>query len=358
MRIRIHFTWIFIIAILTAMVTTHFPEDYTLVQRVVFGLSVALLFLILMVLREYILGIAVFNKNLPVRRVTIYAFGGVSQQSRHNIAIVHQPLLYTARFLSNLVIAVIGYGIYATFINTNNPVPAGIAQWITYLFAALFLIHLIPAFPLDGGRVLRWVLYKSSGDYYKATAIASFIGLLIGLVCIFAGVLLIIITQQWIIGLLIVVSGWSLQIAAGNIRRQSRIYRILKNVRAKDVMSTDYHIAPGQTNIGQLLQEQVLVKGWRYILIAEDGKLDGMVTLNQLKSLARRRWNSTALNSIMLPSDKIKTTAPEQSADELFEDMNELGIDYVPVIEDEKIAGVLTRQSLVNLVNIKTAFGG
>jgi Zn-dependent protease len=229
LNIKIHYTWILIFILVTSIVTTQFTEDYPLWQRIVLGVVVCVCFLAAVIVRELIIRAAAFHKEKPRRKITIFAFGGVYRESKNNLAAVHQPLLYLAKYLSNLIIAVIFYALFATFISTNNLLMAGLAQWLAYIYFLLFLLHFIPAFPLDGGQILRTVLRRSSGDYYKATSTASTIGRGTGLFMIFAGVLVFIITMQWNISLIIVLLGWIIQIAANNTRRQVRTHMALQN---------------------------------------------------------------------------------------------------------------------------------
>ena len=178
---------------------------------------------------------------------------------------------------------------------------AGVAQWLAYIYFLLFLLHFIPAFPLDGGQILRMILWRSTGDYYKATHIASLIGWATGLFLIFAGVLVFIVTQQWIISLVIVSIGWIIEIAAGYTRREIKTYMVLQNIKAEDIMTREYPVMPQQVNIGQLVREHILKKGWHYIMVVDGTKLKGILTIKQIKSVPWKRWNNTIIGDIMTP---------------------------------------------------------
>ena len=344
-------------ALVTAIVTTQFSEDYPLSQRVIFGGVVALLFLLAATIRELILSMATFHRGIPIKRITLFPFGGVYQENKGRIVPTHWPLLYLARFLSNLIIAAIFYGLYATFINASNLMMAGLTQWLAYVYFLLFLLHFIPAFPLDGGEILRMFLWGSSGDYYKSTHIATLIGLSTGYFLIFTGVLMLIITQQWIIGLLIVSIGWFIQIAAGYTRRKIKTLMVLQRIKAQDIITREYPAMPQQVNIGQLIREHILVKGWCYIIVIEGTKLKGILTMNQIKAVPVKRWNNTTIGDIMTPFDQLRTAHPQQTADTLLEEMDQRRIDYIPVLEDDNIIGVATRYDLMSLVEIRAGFG-
>lgn len=357
MSIRVHYTWIFVFALVTAIVTTQFSENYPLWQRITLGIAVSILFLTALTVREFIFAITAFRKETPVNKITIFAFGGVYQENRERMVSTHIPLLYLARFLSNLVIAAIFYGLYATFINSGNLAMAGLFQWLAYVFLLLFILHFIPAFPLDGGEILRMAMWRSTGDYYKATRTASLIGWATGLFLIFAGVLVFIVIQQWTISLVIVMVGWTIQIAAGSSRSHIKEHAVLQNIKAEDIMTREYPAMSAQVNIRQLMRENILIKGWHYIVIVEGTKLIGMLTIEQIKSVPWKRWNNTTAGDIMTPADRLRTAHPQQKADTLFEEMDQKSIDYIPILEADKIIGVVTRHALTNLIRIRTEFG-
>lgn len=354
---RVHYTWIFVFALVTVIVITQFSENYTLLERVILGAFISLLLLIVTAIREFILSTAAFRIETPIKKTILFAFGGIHHENKDRIVSTHLPLLYLAKFLSNLVIAIIFWGLYATFINSGNLTMAGIVQWLAYIYFLLFLLHFIPAFPLYGGEILRMILWKSTGDYYKATHIASLIGWATGLFMIFTGVLVFIVTQQWHYSLVIVFFGWIIQIAAGYTRRDVKIHMALQNTEAENIMTIEYPVMSEQVNIGQLIREHILEKGWHYIIVVEGGKLKGILTLNQVKRVPVKRCNSTSIGDIMTPTEQIGTASPQQTADTIFEEMYQRSIDYIPVMEDDNIIGVVTRDALMNLVKVRLSFG-
>jgi CBS domain-containing protein len=357
LRIRIHYSWVPVFALMTAIVTVQYVENYTLLQRVFLGIAVSLLFFAALTIREFILSIATSQIEIPIKKITLFAFGGVYQENRERIVSTHLPTLYLARFLSSFVIAAIFYGTYATFINAGSLTLAGIAQWLTYLYFLIFLLHFLPVFPLDGGQILRLILWHSTGDYYKATQIASWVGWATGVFIIFSSILVYIVTRQWIISLILVLTGWIIQIAANYTRRQMKIHMALKTIQAEDVMTRDYPLISGQVNIKELIRKHVLVNGWRYVVVVDNGKLKGVLTLKQIRmALAKRRRNTT-IGDIMAASNKIRTTHRQQPANMIYEEMYQWEIEYIPVLEDEKVIGVVTRQALMNLVDIRSGFG-
>ncbi|MFC1899513.1 CBS domain-containing protein [Chloroflexota bacterium] len=356
-NIKVHYTWILVITLITVIVTTQFSEDYPLLQRVILGGMVALLFLLATITREFIFSAVTFQRGTPTGVITVFPFGGVYQYEGVGIMPAHWPLFYLARFLSNFVITTVFYGLYATFISIDNLMLAGLAQWLVYIYFVVFLLHFVPAFPLDGGNILRMILWRSSGNYYRATHTASLIGLSGGFLLIFAGVLLFIITQQWTISLLLAAIGWFLWIAAMSIRRKIETLNTLQNTMAQDIITREYFSMPSQTNLGQLIREHILRKGWRYVIVLEGTKLAGILTVKQIKTVPVKRWNNVNISDIMTPFNQITTEHPRQTADVLLEEMDQRRIDCIPIVEDNNIMGVVTRNALMRLVELRGGFG-
>jgi Zn-dependent protease len=356
LRTRIHYTWIFIIALVTEIVATQFSENYSLFLRVLLGLGVALLFLATLYLRELILNKVATHREGSFKGLTLFAFGGIFLSSRDKI-VSAQPLSFVVRFLINLVLAAIFYGLYATFVNTGHQTWAGITMWLVYIYFLLFLINFIPALPLEGGEILRIILWKSTDDYYKATRIATLVTLIIAYALIFSGVLVLVLNQQWSLGLLIILSGWILQIAANGIRRQLNIYSILHSIKAEDVMVRDSPQMPSQTNLRQLVREQILVHGWRYVVVSDEGQFKGIVSLKQIQSIPPDRLKDTTLGELVTPYCRLISTYSQFTTDSIYDDMQRCGVDYLPVTEDEKFVGVVSREALLNVVKIRSDFG-
>ena len=354
---RIHYTWLVVFGMVTAIVTTQFSEDYPLRLKIIIGLIVSILFFTAVASRELVLRAVESQKDGPGRKITLYFFGGISSEIRSRFSAGRLPLLYLARFLSNLVTAVFFLGLYATFIAFDILPAAGVAQWLAYIYFLLFLLHFIPAFPLDGGQILRLLIWKSTGDFYRSTRIAGLIGWAAGMFLIFAGVMVFIITRDWTIGLATFTVGWTVGIAAGHIRRQVKTHLTLQSIPAENIMDRHYPVMSSQTDIGQLVKEHILKKGWRYVVVMDNYQFKGLLTLERIKSIPGKRWNDTTIGDVMIPSEQVDIARLTQPAGELLEEMQNRGVDYIPVLKDEYVAGVVSRTALMDLVRTRAGFG-
>lgn len=356
-RLRLHPTWAIAIPLIIAIVVTQFPEAYPLWQRMILGVAASLLFLAAVSIREIILNFLALSRGIPVKRVTLFAFGGVSQITKQATLPLLELLLAAAGLLTNLIIAGIFYAVHSVLVNTANVMIDGLILWSAYMYFMLALFHFIPGFPLDGGRLLRTLLWKATGDYDRATGIASWAGQGFGLLLIVGGILLLVLAGQWFNGLVLIFVGWVLHLAAVQSRRQTALREALQGIVARDIMAGEGLITTPQLTLGQLVHDCILVTGQRYFVVAEGGKLEGIVTTRDIKRVPKKRWNSTQIGEIMTPASELKTAHAQQSAASLLEQMEELNIDQMPVLEQDKVIGIIARDSLIRLGKTRAELG-
>jgi len=356
-RVRLHYTWIIAFFLVIAIMVTHFSGTFPLWQRMLLGVAAGLLFLLSISIREFILRFLTISKGMPVRHITLYVFGGVHHLTTE-VALPSLDLLVAVTgLLANIVIAAMFWGAYLILVKAGSVTFAGLTQWLVFIYFLLALFHFIPGFPLDGGRVLRAALWKATGNYDRATRIASWTGWGIGLLCILGGIALIALTNQWLTWLLLVLIGWVLMSAATMSRRQATLYEALRNVTANDIMSREYAFITQQLNIDELVRDYIIVTGQRYFIVADGAELQGVVTLGDIKKLSKSRRRSNTVGTIMTPASKLKTAYSQQSAASLLEHMDDYEIDYMPVLENDQVIGVIARDSLHRLGRTRAELG-
>jgi CBS domain-containing protein len=356
-RLRLHPTWAIAFPLITAIVVTQFPEAYPLWQRIILGVAASLLFFIALSIREIILNFLALNRGIPVKRVTLFAFGGLSQIAKEGTLPVLELLLAVAGLLINLIIAGIFYAVHSVLVNTAHVMIDGLILWSAYMYFMLTLFHFIPAFPLDVGRLLRMLLWKATGDYDRATDIASWAGQGFGLLLIVGGILLLVLAGQWFNGLALIFVGWILYLAAARSRRQTALRKALQGIVARDIMAKECPSTTPELSLDQLVRDCILVTGQRYFVVADSGKLQGIVTMRDIKRVPKKRWNSTKISKIMTPASELKTAHAQQSAASLLEQMEELNIDQMPVLEQDEVIGVVARDTLVRLDKTRAELG-
>lgn len=356
-RVRLHYTWYIAFLLIIAVITTQFPEVYPLWQRMVLGVATGLLFFIAISIRELILGFLATRRRMPVKDVTLFVLGGVYQIARETTRPVLELLLAFTGLLSNMVIAGIFYGAYLALANSTNVIIAGLIQWLAFIIFMLALFHFVPGFPLDGGRVLRALLWRTTGNYERAARIASRVGQGIGLLLVVGGIVVMVFYHQWFVGLFLAFVGWVLQSAATHSRNQVLLYETLRSIVAQNIMTKEYSVVNPQLSLSRLVRDYIMVTGQRYFVVADEDKLQGIVTARNIRSIPRGRWKSTRVGKVMTPVGKLKTAYLQQSGASLLELMDGLGINQIPVLEEDEVIGVVVRDSLMRLVKTRTRLG-
>ena len=356
-RVRLHPTWAVAFIVMPAMVVTQFSEAYPLWLRIALGIAAVLLFFAAVGMREIALTHLALNRGIPLRRVTIFVFGGVSQLAGEETTILLELLLAMAGLLSNLIITGILYGIYSILESTGIAMIGGLILWSAYIYFMLALFQFMPVFPLDCGRLVRAVLWKVTGDYDRATVITSWAGQGFGFLLIAGGVLLVVLAQEWFNGAVLVFMGWVLQIAARQSYRPVRLRKIFRGVMARDVVARDCPIISRKLTLSQLVHDYVLVRGQRYFIVAGRVTLYGVVSVSNIKKVPKKRWHSTTVGKIMTPASELRVAQAKQPAASLLDQMNEWQIDYMPVLERRGVFGIVVREALALLVRTRTEVG-
>jgi Zn-dependent protease/CBS domain-containing protein len=354
--VRLHYTWVLAFALITAIMVTQFPEALLLWQRVILGLVTSLLFLIAVSIRSFIISLVAVNRGIPVKRITLFVFGGGAEISQESTRPLFELLIAATGLLTTLLLCGIFYGIYAIMFNTGSEVAYVIIQWLSYIFFMLFLFHCIPGFPLDAGILLRALFWKITGDYDRSTRITSLIGWTIGLISIAGGILLLITEQQWFNGLTLVGVGWVLQSAANQSRRRAILREALQPVKTEDIMNREFPLISTQSTVSQLIRDYILATGQRYCLITDGDKLEGVVTIENVKRIPKKH-QGYHLDKIMTPTSELKLAHPQQSAASVLGQMDEQWVDHMPVMENDRIVGIVSRESLEHLAQTRNELG-
>ncbi|MDD5288711.1 MAG: site-2 protease family protein [Dehalococcoidales bacterium] len=200
---------------------TQFSTNYPILQRVILGFVASFLFFFLVIIRMLIITFFAVRKGAVVKSDTLFATGSVLEIEKNTMYPALEVLLAMVGLLTNLVVAGILYIIYQVLANTGSIMVQVLVQWLAFIYFMLALFNLLPGLPLDGGKILRAVLWKTTNDYDRMTRILSWMGWIIGLGFIVSGIVLTVLTRQWFVGVLLALPGFILQNAATHQRRQA-----------------------------------------------------------------------------------------------------------------------------------------
>ena len=361
--LRLHYSWFFIFALVTwALADSYFPIVYppwSLSARIAAGLITSVLFFGSVLAHELMHSIVSQRQGIPVQSITLFLFGGVSQITSEPKQPKDEFRMAIVGPLSSLLLGGIFFGIYFGWRHIDTfavQFITAIAYWLGYINLVLGIFNLIPGFPLDGGRVLRSLIWWRSGNLKSATRIASNAGRAVGFILIFVGIWFIF-TGNWVNGIWLALIGWFLEsVAVGNYQ-QLLLQEMLKGHVASEVMSRDCVIIPPDTTIDQLVHGNILTSGRRCFPVVSGSQIMGMMTLHDIKVVPREQWSTETVKEAMTPFDKLKWVRPDEELSSVLRILTEDNINQVPVVQDNEIVGMVSRENLLNFVNIRSKLG-
>jgi Zn-dependent protease/CBS domain-containing protein len=340
--VRVHNTWFIAAALIVITLAITLRGLYPWWQNVILGIVASLLFFGSMCARALAQYAVATNRHMPVRSVTLYVFGGIPRITEQDARPAPEILMAITGPLSNLVIAGLFYTIFYVLTSLGGFQFAELIQWLFYFNIMIALFNITPAFPLDAGWILKAILQLTMKDYSRATRTAALVGQVIGFVLIAAGGLAVILSRDWFAGVATVVFGLFLEDAATVSQRQALIRDALRGMTAHDLMTDDYTPIKQQLTFA-LVREYIINSGQNCFVVVEDGKLRGIVTLGDTQ-ISPKLWGSTRISDIMTPAGLLKTAPPNQPAVDLLEQMDDYDIDQIPVTQNDKLIGMVTRE--------------
>ncbi len=300
--IGIHYTWILIFLLITwSLAVGYFPEEFPGWGMAVYWVTsvvAALLLFVSVLLHELAHSLVAKTRGLPVKSITLYLLGVIRNLESEPEKPGLEFAIAIVGPLSSLAIAAIFWGVDKLGLAPDGPVKATVDYLVT-INILLAAFNILPGFPLDGGRVLRSIIWGATNDLKKATGIASAVGQVFGWLMIAGGVFMAL-TGNLMGGIWLVFIGWFLNGSAEAARRELEMRSLWLNVRVASVMNERPDIIEPNAPIAKLVNEIYVRKGIRYAPVADDGRLVGIVTLNDIRKISPAEWQMTPVSRIMI----------------------------------------------------------
>ncbi|MEO5864712.1 MAG: site-2 protease family protein [Nitrospiraceae bacterium] len=357
--VGLHYSWFIIFFLITFSLTTRFASEHphwTTVEHYTVAIATSLLFFISILLHELAHSFVALAKGIPVRTVTLFAFGGVAQIGREPDRPLTEFQIAIAGPIASALLAA-GFWVVAYLAGGQVEHLSALAGWLASINLMLAVFNLVPGFPLDGGRIFRAVLWHFTGNFSKATRIAAGSGQLVGYGLILGGIWTGLITGSWFSGLWLAFIGWFLLNAAQESVLQVSVQSDLSGLVAEDIMTRDCPTVSGRMSLAELVQEHILKTGQRCFVVAEGSRLDGLVTLHQIKAVPQSRWTDVSVEEAMTPLAKLRLVAPETPVLEVLQAMKGEDINQVPVAKGGQLVGMLTRDHILRVLSAKMELG-
>jgi len=358
--IRLHLSWFLIFGLVTwSLATGYFPEEYPTLPPLglwLLGGVTSLLFFGSVLAHELGHVYMALRNGIPVQGITLFIFGGVAQLSREPRSAGAEFRIAIAGPLVSLALAVVFDGLWV--LDQTIPFLAALSIWLARINLMLALFNLIPGFPLDGGRVLRALIWRITGSPHRATKAAAITGQVVAFGFIGWGVFTLI-NGAFFNGLWLAFIGWFLQNAAAASLAQSTLEQSLRGVKVAQVMSRDTVRVPAGMSLARLVEENILTGGQRTFFVTENGlsSAKGMLTLRDLSAVPQPNWGQVTAGQAMVPWERLVKVEPDAELFAALQRMDEANVAQLPVVEGQTVQGVLSREHVLHYIRLRTEIG-
>lgn len=360
-QIALHLSWFVIAFLLMFSLSQRFRElhvGWSAATVWTTASATALLFFVTLVLHELSHALVARSRGLPVRSITLFALGGVAEIEKE----AGDPATeFWMGIAGPLVSLAIGLGCLSAahglgWVLLTEPATPALAAlvWLGYINVSLALFNLIPAFPMDGGRILRALLWRLGGDVARATRASARVGQIVAVGFILLG-LSQFLTGAGFSGLWIGFIGWFLLSAAGSSYGQADLKEMLRGIRVGEVMRRDYLLVDGHINLEDFALKFLMRMGSRCFMVTRKGLVAGLITLRDVKAVPRARWRYTTVDDAMQPLERVSSVSPSAPLNESLEIMGRDDVHQLPVLERGRLLGVISRGAIQQLLKDRAA---
>ncbi|HEX6045253.1 MAG TPA: site-2 protease family protein [Pyrinomonadaceae bacterium] len=357
--VGLHYSWIIIALLVTLSLRSQFAAEHpewgsgvTLLTALVTGL----LFFVSILLHEFSHAAVARLRGIPVRAITLFALGGVAQIEKDAADAKSEFWMGIVGPITSVVIGVLCLAVaWALGWNLDtepNGPPAAMFMWLGYINIALAIFNMIPGFPLDGGRVLRGIIWWITGDATRSTRIASAVGQFVAFGFIMLGVWRFF-SGAGFGGLWLAFIGWFLLEASRASGAQVEITERLRGLRVADVMARQFPVVDTNTNLHTFVQEHLLPTANRCFVVEEQGQPAGIITPHEVKAVDRRKWPYTTVGDVMRSLQDLQTVSPDRPVAEALEVMGREDVNQVPVVQQGRLTGIISRSHIMRVLQTR-----
>jgi Zn-dependent protease len=363
-ELSIDHSWLLIFALISFSLSRTFAEEHATwgeVEVWLAALLAAVLFFASILLHELGHSLTAMRLVIRVRSITLFIFGGLARLDSEPKRPRDEVLIAMAGPLVSVGLGVL-FSVAAAALPASS-LPAqlvgSVCSWLGTINVVLAAFNAVPGFPLDGGRVLRGVAWAITGSFERATGIAAISGAAFAWSLMGFGALAALLAGQLLGGLWMVFIGWFLLNAARSTVGQVMLERILGRFRVREVMEPARGAyLSGSESVEEVVREALLRRGLRtFFVIGPHDELRGLLSLRELVAVPPERREATPVREIMLPLEQLTTLSPSETGWNALEKMTAQRVNQLPVVDRECLAGVITREQLLNLVQAAMALG-
>jgi len=357
--LRVHYTWLFAFFLIAwSLAFGYFPNSDQGLGTATYwllGIVSALLLFGSVLVHELGHSLVAGARGLKVDNITLFIFGGVSniEQEPKSPGVEFQVAIVGP--LVSILLGGLAFLLLLPLRGSNTPVAATLG-YLAITNVVLGVFNLVPGFPLDGGRVLRSIVWRISGSLRTATRAATLTGQVIAYLFILVGIWLFfggnVFNGIWL-GFI----GWFLLSSAQSANSQVMLQSMFQGVKVAEVMIPDPVTVPANISLQKLVDDYFLPRGLRSALVVQGEQLGGLITLGDIRHTAREQWTQTPVGSIMIPLERLHAVSPQQNLNDVLPLMVGGDVNQLPVTQDGQVVGVVTREAIMRYLEVRRGLG-
>ena len=356
-EIGVHWSWLLIFVLITwsfasGILEEFFPE-WSDARRWAVGVIVAAVFFTSILLHELSHSLVAKARGIPVRNITLFVFGGVSNLGREAQSAGEEFQIAIVGPLTSLAVGALFAVLWAA-LRVPAPDAAAIAGYLAFINAVIAAFNMLPGFPLDGGRVFRSIVWARNRNLLRATRTASRVGEGVAYGLMAGGVLQFVLFNP-IGGIWMFLIGLFLRNASAASYEQLVLQTTLQGVSAADAARTDYEPVAPDLTVARLVDDYMLRGHGRCYPVMAGEELLGLITLTDARRLEREQWPTTSVFRAMTPFERLHTASPREDVTRVLQLMSESDVNQVPVVEGRRLLGIVSRADIFRLIQVRRA---
>lgn len=353
--IRLHFSWVFIFFLLAwSLARSYFPSSYPDWSGGVYwamGILGSVLLFSSVLAHELSHSLVAMSRGHKVKSITLFILGGVSQMADEPDSPGEEFWIAAAGPLTSLCLGAACWLVFVVVGSDGNEQIRGLSGYLGLVNIVLGVFNLVPGYPLDGGRVLRSVVWKSTGSLRRATVVASNVGVAVGVLLMATGVF-VAFAFAFVTGIWLVFIGWFVQSSAAASRGMARVAVSLSGKTVADAMQREYPVVEPGASVRDVVDSFAERGFQRAFLVMLGDTLQGILTVSDLRSVASDAWKATAITEVMTPRERVTVVAPSDPLEKALVLISQAGYHQLPVVADGRVVGLVNRADILRVLEI------
>jgi Zn-dependent protease/predicted transcriptional regulator len=355
-EVRIDTSWVVIALLVTYSMFLQLDEAYPAFARpglVVLAVLFALLFFGSVLGHELAHAVVARRRGIPVRGITLFLFGGATHAKVESRGPKDELIVSVVGPLSSLLLAVTFFLLGTALREVFRPLGGGF-RYLGFVNLLLAIFNMLPGFPLDGGRVLRSLVWRATGSLSRATRIASIAGQTVGYLLIGVGVFFL--TQQILFSAIWMAAiGWFLVQAARSSYQELEVRRFLEGVEAEELMTPELVSIPADLSLRDAVDDYFMRYDHSAFPVDEGGRTTGLLTLRSVKQVQRDQWDARRVRDAMHPLGDELTVVPDARMDRVLTKLQDGDRRRVLVVRNGEVVGMITASDVARWLERRKA---